>query len=284
MYAITLSTIPPRFPYIGPVLQTLLRQTRRAQRVVLYLPRRYRRFPDYDGTLPEVPRGVEIRVVDEDIGPATKVLYAAEEFRGSGLRLLYCDDDRLYQRDWAAKLLQGARRRPNMAIAATGFQLARMGMASGSDLPRCEPYGYRHSDWHYRVSRLCDRISTFPKKHTGPKPLRGVFRRSGYTDVAEGYGGVVVRPEFFEPEDRAIPPVMWAVDDIWLSGLMARRGIPIWVEAGAMRLRTAPVQHCDALYAAVIEGANRDQANQLCAAHMRERFGIWSGGRVVQAA
>lgn len=277
MYVITLSTIPPRFPFVGDILQTLLRQTKRPERVVLYLPRRYRRFPEYDGALPEVPPGVEIRLVDEDIGPATKVLYAAEEFRGSGLRLLYCDDDRLYQRDWAAKLLRAARRHPEAAITAGGFDLDHLGMTPGSDLPRFAAYGYKRRDLYYRINRLRDKIAAFPNKPQGPKPPRGIFRRSGFADIAEGYGGVLVRPEFFEPGDRVIPPVMWAVDDIWLSGLMAMRGIPIWLEAGAMRLRTAPVQHQDALYAAVIDGATRNQANRLCAAHMRDRFGIWGG-------
>jgi len=282
MYVITLSTIPPRFPFMGRTLQTLLAQTRRPERVVLYLPRRYRRFPDYDGALPEVPPGVEIRVVEEDIGPATKVLFAAEEFRGSGLRLLYCDDDRLYQRDWAAKLLKAAKRHPDAAITAAGFDLGNLGMEPGADQPRFEAWGYQRRDWYFRVNRLRDKIAAFPNKPTGPRAPRGIYRRSGFADIAEGYGGVVVRPEFFEPEDRVIPPVMWTVDDIWLSGLMAMRGIPIWLEAGAVRLRTDPEQEREALYAAVIEGANRDQANRLCAAHMRERFGIWNGGRVVR--
>ncbi|AMY70857.1 glycosyltransferase family A protein [Frigidibacter mobilis] len=282
MYVITLSTIPPRFPFVGHTLRALLRQTKRAERIVLYIPRRYRRFPGYDGALPEVPPGVDVRVVEEDIGPATKVLFAAEEFRGSGLRLLYCDDDRLYQRDWAAKLLRAGRRHPDAAIAGWGFDLGLIGMTPGSDQPRFEPLERRPRDLRYRINRLRDKIAAFPDKPSGPGQPRRIFRSSGFADIAEGFGGVLVRPEFFTPEDRVIPPVMWAVDDIWLSGLMAMRGIPIWLEAGAERTRTDPNHEPDALNSAVIEGADRHQANRLCAAHMRERFGIWNGGRVAR--
>jgi hypothetical protein len=72
-YVISLSAIPPRFAHLGPVLDSLLRQRPRAEAVLLYIPKSYRRFPEWDGALPDVPEGVEIRRVEEDLGPATKL-------------------------------------------------------------------------------------------------------------------------------------------------------------------------------------------------------------------
>jgi hypothetical protein len=60
-YVISLSSIPPRFDQIGPVLTSLVRQSIRPLAVELWIPTRYRRFPDWDGRLPEVPEGVTIR-------------------------------------------------------------------------------------------------------------------------------------------------------------------------------------------------------------------------------
>jgi hypothetical protein len=60
-------------------LECLLRQTAQVDRVILYLPKHYRRFPDYDGHLPDVPDGVEIHQTEVDYGPATKILPAAHE-------------------------------------------------------------------------------------------------------------------------------------------------------------------------------------------------------------
>jgi hypothetical protein len=73
---------------------------------------------------------------------------------------------------------------------------------------------------------------------------------------------------------------MWAVDDIWLSGQMARRGIPVWLHSSRRRLFVdLPGQHDDhALYRQTIEGADRDAANRACVLWMRENYGIWSAG------
>ena len=73
---ISLTAIPPRFPYLRETLQSLLNQKARVSSVNLYLPRNYRRFAWDPSVLPEVPQGVNIRLVDQDYGPATKVLPA----------------------------------------------------------------------------------------------------------------------------------------------------------------------------------------------------------------
>ncbi len=54
---VSLSTIPPRFGEIRPTLDTLLDQSAPADQVLLYIPHRYRRFPDWDGTLPSGTSG-----------------------------------------------------------------------------------------------------------------------------------------------------------------------------------------------------------------------------------
>ncbi len=71
---ITLSAIPPRFAALGPTLRALLRQRHPADEIRLNIPERYRRFPEWDGTLPEVPEGVTILRCAQDYGPATKLL------------------------------------------------------------------------------------------------------------------------------------------------------------------------------------------------------------------
>ena len=102
--------------------------------------------------------------------------------------------------------------------------------------------------------------------------------RAGFVDVAEGYGGVAVRPDYFDAAVMGIPPVLWSVDDIWLSGHLERRGIGIWTEPGLDRARL--VQQASAtqpLYAALAEGKGRRDANRLCIDYFRERYGIWGG-------
>jgi hypothetical protein len=281
VYVISLSTIPPRFGHIRPALEALLAQNTRAESVRLYIPQRYRRFPDWDGTLPEVPRGIEIMRPEEDLGPATKVLFAADELRGQDLHLLYCDDDRVYLPGWSERFLKAARERPGHAVALAGFDLHRMGLDWRFERPAPRARRMRHGfDIGYRWRRTMLKIARALGRDTPPlsATTRRIFFRSGYIDIAEGLGGVLVRPDWFGRDAWDIPPIMWAVDDIWLSGQLARQGIPIWAPAGAVRFRTTDLHtRVEPLFRSVIEGATRRQANQACARYMRDTFGVWGG-------
>ena len=92
MYAISLTSIPPRFHRLTPVLESLLAQDPRPAQVILCLPKFFRRFP---GTFepPELPEGVDLLWSDTDFGPATKALPAARYLLGKYESLIYCDDD-----------------------------------------------------------------------------------------------------------------------------------------------------------------------------------------------
>lgn len=276
MHVISLSSIPPRFGALAEQLEALLAQRRPAEEIRLYIPRRYRRFPDWDGRLPEVPRGIRICRAEEDLGPATKVLFAAEELRGQDLGLLYCDDDRTYAPEWSHRLLRAWRRRPQGTIASCGWDLDHLGLP----LPEADPqprFGLqvRRMDPEYRYLRTRQRIGRLFGGAKGPKPQRNLIGRSGHCHVAEGFGGVLIRPDWLPQEAWQIPPVLWAVDDVWLSGHLTRTGHAPWLPARAHRLRTGGVSDVAALADATLDGAGRAEANLRCARHFIETYGIW---------
>ena len=74
---ISLTSIPPRFGGLGPALGSLADQG--ADAVWLWIPHTYDRFPDWDGTLPDVPAGITIRRCETDHGPATKSIPALKQ-------------------------------------------------------------------------------------------------------------------------------------------------------------------------------------------------------------
>lgn len=123
MYAISLSSIPPRFGRLTPVLQSLLAQDPAPEAVFLCLPRAYLRFP---GTVvpPPLPEGVQVLWTDTDFGPATKAIAAARHLAGTGRLLIYCDDDLIMPPGWAAALLAAAG--PQTAAAGAGFNVDRL--------------------------------------------------------------------------------------------------------------------------------------------------------------
>ncbi|WP_141102000.1 glycosyltransferase family 2 protein [Oceanicola sp. 22II-s10i] len=259
------------------MFRTLAMQSRRPDRVILYIPRQYRRWPDFDGPPPALPDGVELRIVDEDFGPATKILPAVREFAGQPVDLLLCDDDGLYPRNWAARFESQGRKRPGMAIAGDGFEVggllpdARKGLLT----PRAMRT-WRKADLAYQARlmhwAMLQRLTGKP----GLKPRRHAHIRSGYVDIFEGYAGVLVRPEFFDEEAFVIPDVCRHVDDVWLSGMLARRGIPIWLDAGQQTVQTTEAELAEPLVNMVVGGFGRLDINRQAAEHLRKTFAIWT--------
>lgn len=174
---ISLTSVPPRLPFIGPVLQSLLRQG--ADRVVLALPRHWSRFGDAPANF-EVPHGVEL-LSCSDLGPATKVLPVRAAYPQADI--IYCDDDCIYGAGWLAQLSEGTGIR-----AASTFEVARLkrlggrvaqGFAgvyvpAGASLPEEVPEALRNADdlWFsgWFASQGED-ITTVPKARAVVTPL-----------------------------------------------------------------------------------------------------------------
>lgn len=108
------------------------------------------------------------------------------------------------------------------------------------------------------------------------KPSRKMITRAGFADVFWGYAGVVIRPEFFDSEAMQIPPILWTVDDFWLSGLLAKNKIPIWLPEGLYRPRATVADDISALRDYVTRGADRHNANVACIQFMQEAYGVWT--------
>jgi len=100
---------------------------------------------------------------------------------------------------------------------------------------------------------------------------------SGYVDILEGWGGVLVRPHFFTDAAFDIPDILWTVDDIWLSGQLALNNVPIWLNAdGDIRTKGNSDEVRDAsLRKLVYKGHDRSAANNLCIDYFRENYQIW---------
>ncbi len=273
---ISLSSVPPRFGKIGATLRSLLAQRAAVDRVLLYVPKTYRRFPDWDGSLPQVPDGVEIRRVEQDYGPATKVLGAAREYRGRDVDILFCDDDQFYAPDWAQRFVDLKGLHPGAVIALLG--LHAYDAAGGSRTRALQPRAvrrWRATDIGFQLRYLWQDLRAGSARRARVAPARRVFKRSGYVDIFEGRGGVLVRPEHFDDLAFDIPRVAWPVDDVWLSGMVARQGVPIWLLGGILDPRDTEAEVLGPLSKSVIDGADRAAANRAAIGYMRKTFGVW---------
>ena len=98
MYVVSLTSIPPRYATLRPVLDSLLQQRPPPSRVLLHVSSSPR-----EDTLPD---GVEVVLVPEDVGPITKVFYVVSNPSiPDECAVLVCDDDCVKPAGWAARLL-----------------------------------------------------------------------------------------------------------------------------------------------------------------------------------
>lgn len=226
-YAVSLTSIPPRYDRLIPVISSLLAQNPAPERVYLCLPDKYRRFSE-PAPLPNLPEPVKILRCPNDFGPATKALLAAGRLAGDLDALIYCDDDWIMPPNWAASLL--AARQPGQAVTGAGFSVVRLG-----------------------------RLGAAPE----------------FTDIAQGFSGVLIDPKWLSGPEFEPPDTAWPVDDIWLSGHLARQGISIRLAADARTGMTLAYPDDPGLQDIIMDGRTRDQANRACAALMHQRYGIW---------
>ncbi|MDJ0627498.1 MAG: hypothetical protein QNJ44_04485 [Rhodobacter sp.] len=126
MVTVTLTSIPPRFATLGPQIETLLAQ--HPDRLCLTIPHSYRRFRDWDGTLPKLPAGAVV-LRTRDYGPATK--FAAVFDHHPKADILIADDDCDYGPGWLASFRTARDRHPNAVIAASSFDTGRLGLPPG---------------------------------------------------------------------------------------------------------------------------------------------------------
>jgi hypothetical protein len=268
MKVISLTSIPPRFPYLEATLSSLLQQG--ADEVRLYIPEAYRRFPEWDGALPMVPNGVRISRCDEDYGPATKILPACRDLAGQDAQILFCDDDGVFASKWASRLYKLQSLRPHEAVAS--YVRPVQGYLKHHVTSRNQPQAWQLPiawDLPYRFGRLMFKFLRTPA------PWHRPFARAGYGDIFFGVGGVVVRPSFFDDVSFDVPTQAWAVDDIWLSAQLARRDIPVYCPFRHPMPRALAHAHASSLFDMTVDGQGRQMLNRSAAEYCRDRFQIW---------
>jgi len=126
---ISLTSIPPRFSRLGETLESLLSQTVEIKNIWLNIPKNYKRFPNWDGVLPKVPKGITIKRINEDLGPASKLIPTLKNTISEDY-ILYCDDDWDYKPTWAESFVFHSCKKTS-AIAASTFSVERLGKKNG---------------------------------------------------------------------------------------------------------------------------------------------------------
>jgi hypothetical protein len=219
---VTLTSIADRAGTIAPALRSLLDQTIPADRVILAWPTHSLRTGLPNPELLNLPEGIEVLRCD-DLGPATKLLPAL--VAEPDALLIVVDDDVIYPVDFIETLISAHR------------------------LSREAAVGYR--GWRLEGDR-------------DPKDLDHVFAtalvKPEEVDILFGTWGYLIPPGALDEAVQQFsgwPAELRWVDDVWVSGHLARRGVPRLV-VPAKRL---PLETAASAIGALTDGLNRSGSN-----------------------
>ena len=134
MIYISLSTIPQRLKNLNKSIQSLLKQTRKPDKIFINIPIKYNRFketvdsnqiPKFDSNIVEITRC-------EDCGPGTKLLGSLDKLKKDSL-LILVDDDHAYKDYMIEKFFHFYSRSPNNAYSFYVHPLGNFGIGQGAD-------------------------------------------------------------------------------------------------------------------------------------------------------
>src|SRR5436190_15311477 len=207
----SLSTVPDRINNLSPTIQSLLKQTRPPDEIVLAIPefsvreQRPYEVPKYISRLPRV----RVLHCPRDWGPATKFIPIVREELAAGRRntlIMVVDDDRVYPRDALETYLHYSERLPGAALCFRGAAMPRS------------------LDWRdakmIRASELRE-----------PRPAA----------VITGCGSYLIQPSFFDEslwDYSQAPQGAFYMDDIWISGCLTRRNVKRYVVPASAMMRS----------------------------------------------
>jgi len=208
---VSLSTVPERIGNLGPTIRSLLRQTRPPDEIVLAIPEfSIREQRPY--VVPEqVSRWALLRVLHcrRDWGPATKFIPVVREELAAGrgnTLVMVVDDDRIYPRDALETYLHYNKQLPEAVLCFRGAPMPR-------DL-----------DWrHAKMIRARD------------------LRQPQPAAVITGCGSYLIQPRFFDEslwDYSQAPKGAFYMDDIWISGCLARRNVKRYVVPASAMMRS----------------------------------------------
>ena len=134
MIYISISTIPQRLRNLNESVKSLLKQTRKPDKIFINIPYKYKRFnetieddqiPKFDNSEVEITRC-------EDCGPGTKLLGSLNKLKRNSLVIL-ADDDHIYKDYMIEKFFYFYSKAPNNAYSFYVHPLGNFGIGQGAD-------------------------------------------------------------------------------------------------------------------------------------------------------
>ena len=134
MIYISLSTIPQRIKHLNKSIESLLKQTKKADKIFVNIPFKYRRFKETidDNKIPKFDN-IDVEITRcEDCGPGTKLLGSLDKLEKNSLVILV-DDDHVYEDYMIEKFFYFYYKMPDNAYSFYVHPLGNFGIGQGAD-------------------------------------------------------------------------------------------------------------------------------------------------------
>ena len=192
---ICFTTTPKRLDRCQYTIESLLLQTVRVDEIRIHVGNY--KLPIWLRILErQLP---EFRIIrcDKDWGPATKLIPALlDKTLTDDTRIIYLDDDMIYNKRTIETLISYSIIYPNHAICNKGWNVDK---------------------YPETLTNLCFNF------------IKGIITPiESVVDVIQGFSGVLVRPSFFDSEItkcHKYPEEAFYVDDVYISGILNQRNI-----------------------------------------------------------
>ena len=134
MIFVSLTTIPQRIKNLNKSIDSLLKQTKKPNKIFINIPKKYKRFreiidndqiPKFNDSVVEITRC-------EDYGPGTKLLGSLNKLEKNSLIILV-DDDHVYEDYMIEKFFYFYSKAPNNAYSFYVHPLGNFGVGQGAD-------------------------------------------------------------------------------------------------------------------------------------------------------
>lgn len=197
---VSLTSFPPRFPYLGPCLKSLVLQDLKPDKIIMYLGNDCTESDITEEMRSYEQYGVEFRIdPDENLMPHKKYYYAMQQFPDS--IIVTADDDVIYPANWLRSLYESYQQYPSV-ISARRVHFIQI--KNGKLAP------YDH--WIDQIRSV---------------------RRPSKRLIAIGNGGVLYPPGCLDEKAFAVEDIKSLClrnDDLWLKCNEVRLNIPVvWV-------------------------------------------------------
>jgi hypothetical protein len=228
---VSLTSYPARLPYLHICIKSLLNQTYKPDKIILYLGEDTKR----ENVTPQLwelcPFGLEIVFCPGNLKSYKKYIYALQQYPDD--IIITVDDDVIYNRKLIGSLMRSYAKHPGAVSAREGNRIA-------SDKGECLPYAY----WRWQYAFVW-------RKN----------RKPSWQLMAIGVGGVLYPPASKCPMAGDVFDIDLIInicdclnDDIWLKIHQLRAGIPVVMVPGAVSFVLIPHTQETAMYTLQVNG------------------------------